>query len=166
MYLHTTSHRCTACKTHYKYQSPNHHSILWNNGPNRYHLLANDFILLSSLSQKRDSMPHFLYWTTKYAIRISYTSDRFVINVEVIVIKQMMEVTGRQFRLNKWFHHSRYLVQFSWKYVLSDEYPNLQVGLYMRRECRDRFPRCCMLAIPAYIMARVWCTCRDAYRHH
>ena len=34
----------------------------------------------------------------------------------------------------------------------------------MRRECRERFPRHCGLAIPTCITARAWCTCRDACR--
>ena len=34
----------------------------------------------------------------------------------------------------------------------------------MRRECRERFPRHRGFAIPTCIMARAWCTCRDACR--
>ena len=34
----------------------------------------------------------------------------------------------------------------------------------MRRECREGFPRYRGLAIPTYITARAWRTCRDACR--
>ena len=37
------------------------------------------------------------------------------------------------------------------------------VGLWVRRECRERFPRHRGLAIPTCITARAWRTCRDAY---
>ena len=37
-------------------------------------------------------------------------------------------------------------------------------GLRMRRECRERFPRHCGLAIPTCITTRAWRTCRDACR--
>ena len=35
----------------------------------------------------------------------------------------------------------------------------------MHRECRERFPRHCWLAIPTYITARASRTCRDACRN-
>ena len=38
----------------------------------------------------------------------------------------------------------------------------LYCGLRMRRECRERFPCCRGLVIPACITARVWHTCCDA----
>ena len=37
-------------------------------------------------------------------------------------------------------------------------------GLSLHRECRERFPRHCGSAIPTFITARVWPTCRDACR--
>ena len=37
-------------------------------------------------------------------------------------------------------------------------------GSRMSRECRERFPRHCRLAIPTCIKARVWRPCRDTCR--
>ena len=47
--------------------------------------------------------------------------------------------------------------------LLPDTY---NYGLRMHRECRERFPRQHLLAIPTGITARALRTCRDACRDH